>query len=147
PSRWGSTSAATRAPGDERASVEGDEEARRERARPEPPSERTSNASEPERPAANQQEREAMSLTAADLDHLVSRLQGVLRSDQVLTSTAAGFTGAGPPAPFPVHRWSEHVPDVVVLPESTEDVVAVVRIADVLGVATRPPAGGQRVPR
>src|SRR4029453_4110475 len=142
PSRWGSTSAATRAPGDERASVEGDEEARRERARPEPPSERTSNASEPERPTANQQEREAMSLTAADLDHLVSRLQGVLRSDQVLTSKADRFNRARTPAPFPVHRWSEHVPDVVVLPESTEDVVAVVRLANDLGVPIVPRDGG-----
>ncbi len=83
-----------------------------------------------------------MSLTADALDHLVSRLQGVLGADQVLTSKADRFNRARTPAPFPVHRWSEHVPDVVVLPESTDDVVAVVRLANELGVPIVPRDGG-----
>ena len=83
-----------------------------------------------------------MSLTADALDHLVSRLQGVLPADQVLTSKADRFNRARTPAPFPVHRWSEHVPDVVVLPESTDDVVAVVRLANELGVPIVPRDGG-----
>ena len=60
-----------------------------------------------------------MSLTADALDHLTSRLQGLLRADQVLTSKADRYNRARTPAPFPVHRWSEHVPDVVVLPEKS----------------------------
>ena len=83
-----------------------------------------------------------MSLTADALDHLVGRLRGVLRTDQVLTSKADRFNRARTPAPFPVHRWSEHVPDVVVLPESTDDVVAVVRLANELGVPIVPRDGG-----
>ena len=68
-----------------------------------------------------------MSLTADALDHLVGALQRVLRPDQVLTSKADRYNRARVPAPFPVHRWEERVPDVVVIPESTDDVVAVVR--------------------
>ena len=83
-----------------------------------------------------------MSLTADALDQLVGRLHDVLRADQVLTSKADRYNRARTPAPFPVHRWSERVPDVVVLPESTEDVVAVVRLANELGVPIVPRDGG-----
>ena len=83
-----------------------------------------------------------MSLTADALDHLVGRLQDVLRADQVLTSKADRFNRARTPAPFPVHRWAERVPDVVVLPESTDDVVTVVRLANELGVPIVPRDGG-----
>ena len=72
----------------------------------------------------------------ADLiERVVERLHGVLRPDQVLTGKADRFNRARVPAPFPVHRWRERVPDLAVLPESTEDVAAVVRIANELAQA------------
>ena len=52
------------------------------------------------------------------------------------------FNRARVPAPFPVHRWAERIPDVVVLPTSTEQVAAVVRIANDLRVPVVPRDGG-----
>ena len=46
------------------------------------------------------------------------------------------------PAPFPVHRWSERLPDLAVLPTSTEQVAAVVRIANDLRMPVVPRDGG-----
>ena len=83
-----------------------------------------------------------MSLTAERLDEVVEALHGVLRPDQVLTSKTDRYNRARVPAPFPVHRWAERVPDVVTLPESTEDVAAVVRIANQLKVPIVPRDGG-----
>ena len=40
------------------------------------------------------------------------------------------YNRARVPAPFPVHRWSERLPDLAVLPTSTEQVAGVVRIAN-----------------
>jgi glycolate oxidase len=83
-----------------------------------------------------------MTLTADRLDELVSGLLRVLRPDQVLTSKTDRFNRARVPAPFPVHRWAERVPDVVTLPESTEDVAAIVRLANELRVPIVPRDGG-----
>ncbi len=77
-------------------------------------------------------------LDAARLDTLVTALRGVLADDQVLTAKTDRWNRARVPAPFPVHRWSERVPDVVVLPTSTEQVAAVVRIANDLARPRRP---------
>ena len=52
------------------------------------------------------------------------------------------YNRARVPAPFPVHRWSERVPDVVVMPTSTEQVAAVVRIANEMRVPVVPRDGG-----
>jgi glycolate oxidase len=76
------------------------------------------------------------------LDELVSGLHRVLRPDQVLTSKTDRFNRARVPAPFPVHRWAERIPDVVTLPESTEDVAAIVRLANELRVPIVPRDGG-----
>ena len=46
------------------------------------------------------------------------------------------------PAPFPVHRWADHLPDVVVLPGSTEEVAEVVRIANRFRIPVVPRSGG-----
>ena len=83
-----------------------------------------------------------MTITGERLDELHAALHGVLRPDQVLTSKSDRFNRARVPAPFPVHRWAERVPDVVTLPESTEDVAAIVRIANALRVPIVPRDGG-----
>ena len=83
-----------------------------------------------------------MTITGERLDELHAALHGVLRADQVLTSKTDRFNRARVPAPFPVHRWAERVPDVVTLPESTEDVASIVRIANELRVPIVPRDGG-----
>ena len=33
-------------------------------------------------------------------------------------------------APFPFHRWADEAPSLAVLPETTEEVVAIVKLAN-----------------
>ena len=73
---------------------------------------------------------------------MVERLRGLLRDDQVLTSKTDRYNRARVPAPFPVHRWRERVPDLAVLPETTEQVAAVVALANELRVPVVPRDGG-----
>ena len=46
------------------------------------------------------------------------------------------------PAPFPVHRWADHMPDVAVLPRTAEEVSEVVKLANRLRIPVVPRAGG-----
>jgi glycolate oxidase len=73
---------------------------------------------------------------------LVGDLQTALGPDAVLADRASLVNRARVPAPFPVHDWAAHLPDVVVLPRTTADVVAVARLANVHGVPIVPRAGG-----
>jgi len=75
-------------------------------------------------------------------DPLLTELCQVLGGEHVLTARTDRFNRARVPAPFPVHRWAERVPDVVVLPGSTEEVAEVVRIANRFGVPVVPRDGG-----
>ena len=84
----------------------------------------------PERPSTEQ------------IDLVVERLRGLLRDDQILTSKPDRYNRARVPAPFPVHRWRERVPDLAVLPETTEQVAAVVALANELRVPVVPRDGG-----
>jgi glycolate oxidase len=81
-------------------------------------------------------------LSADRLGALLRALQGVLADDQILTAKTDRYNRARVPAPFPVHRWSERVPDAVVLPTSTEQVAQVVRIANDLRIPVVPRDGG-----
>ena len=63
-------------------------------------------------------------------DRALEELSQVLGADGLITARAACLHRARVPAPFPVHRWADHLPDVVVLPASTEEVAEVVRIAN-----------------
>ena len=46
------------------------------------------------------------------------------------------------PAPFPFHRWADEAPSLAVLPETTEEVVAIVKLAN--GCASRSCPGPAR---
>ena len=46
------------------------------------------------------------------------------------------------PAPFPVHRWAEFMPDVAVLPTTAEQVSGVLKLANRLRIPVVPRAGG-----
>ena len=63
-------------------------------------------------------------------DSVVDELRAVLGDEGVLTGRAARFNRTRVPAPFPVHRWAEYVPDLVVLPRTAEQVSEVVKLAN-----------------
>lgn len=82
-------------------------------------------------------------MTTATVDsHVVDRLRGIVGEDGVLTDKASLFNRARVPAPFPVHRWDEYLPDVVVLPRTAQQVSAVVKLANEYRIPVVPRAGG-----
>src|SRR5690606_38219344 len=82
-------------------------------------------------------------MTTATVDsHVVDRLRGIVGEDGVLTDKASLFNSARVPAPFPVHRWDEYLPDVVVLPRTAQQVSAVVKLANEYRIPVVPRAGG-----
>ena len=58
--------------------------------------------------------------------------------DRVLPNLSSRINRTRVPAPFPVHRWAEHMPDVAVLPTSTEEVSEIVRLANRLRIPVVP---------
>ena len=79
--------------------------------------------------------------TTALSDPVLEELVEILGADHVFTGRSARFNRARVPAPFPVHRWPEHVPDVVVLPTSAEQVAEVVKLANRHRLPVVPRAG------
>lgn len=73
---------------------------------------------------------------------LLDELRQVLGEEHVLVDKPARYSRARVPAPFPVHRWNERVPDLVVLPGSGAEVSEVVRIANAHGIPVVPRDGG-----
>ncbi len=84
-----------------------------------------------------------MSTVLADIDEEVrDALRVAIGDAHVIDDRAARFHRARVPAPFPVHRWAEHVPGIVVMPGTTEEVAAIVLIANRFGVPVVPRSGG-----
>ena len=75
-------------------------------------------------------------------EHLIAELVEACGEDHVFTGRSALFNRARVPAPFPAHRWEDHIPQAVVLPTSAEQVAAVVRLANRHRVPVVPRAGG-----
>jgi len=75
-------------------------------------------------------------------DPVIEELAQICGTDHVFAGKSARFNRARVPAPFPVHRWADHVPDVVVLPTSAEQVSEVVRLANRYRIPVVPRAGG-----
>ena len=76
-------------------------------------------------------------------DAVIDELREILGdADRVLPGMAARVNRTRVPAPFPVHRWAEHMPDVAVLPTTAEQVSAVVKLANRLRIPIVPRAGG-----
>jgi glycolate oxidase len=75
-------------------------------------------------------------------DPVVEELVSIVGRERVFTDPAARFNRARVPAPFPVHRWAEHVPDAVVLPVSAQEVSEVVKLANRHRIPVVPRAGG-----
>ena len=82
-------------------------------------------------------------LGAAGLaDPVIDELRGILGDDGLHVDLPARYCRTRVPAPFPVHRWDEHVPSAVVLPRTTEEVVEIVKLANRHRVPVVPRAAG-----
>jgi glycolate oxidase len=77
-------------------------------------------------------------LDQAVLDELVA----ICGEEHVLTGKSALFNRARVPAPFPTHRWEDHIPQVVVLPTEAEHIADVVKLANRHRIPVVPRAGG-----
>lgn len=75
-------------------------------------------------------------------DEALSQLSDILGAERVLTTPQARFQRASVPAPFPLHRAAEYMPDAVVLPETTAEVQAIVRWANRHRIPLVPRCGG-----
>jgi glycolate oxidase len=71
-----------------------------------------------------------MTVATAIPDGVVDELIAILGTEGVLTSKPARYNRTRVPAPFPVHRWAEYVPDLAVLPRTAEQVSEVVKLAN-----------------
>ena len=76
-------------------------------------------------------------------DAVVDELRGIIGDEnRVLDNLSSRTVRTRVPAPFPVHRWAEFMPDVAVLPVSAEEVSEVVKLANRLRIPVVPRAGG-----
>lgn len=73
---------------------------------------------------------------------VIRELEGILGAAWVKTTGHERALRAASAAPFPLHAWTTHLPDVVVLPASTEEVVEVVRLANIHRIPIVARAGG-----
>jgi glycolate oxidase len=74
---------------------------------------------------------------------VVEELRAIIGDpDRVLANTSSRVNRTRVPAPFPVHRWADHMPDVAILPKTAQEVSEVVKLANRLGIPVVPRAGG-----
>jgi glycolate oxidase len=83
-----------------------------------------------------------MTTFAPIADGVIDELRAILGDEGVLTALSARYNRTRVPAPFPVHRWAEYVPDLVVLPRTAEQVSEVVKLANRHRIPIVPRAGG-----
>ena len=81
-------------------------------------------------------------MATALIDGVIDELQAICGADHVFTGRSALFNRARVPAPFPAHRWEEHIPQAVVLPTTAQQVSDVVKLANAHGIPVVPRAGG-----
>ena len=76
-------------------------------------------------------------------DAVIDELRAIIGDDdRVLPNLCSRVNRTRVPAPFPVHRWAEHMPDVAVLPRTAQEVSEVVKLANRLRIPVVPRAGG-----
>jgi glycolate oxidase len=82
-------------------------------------------------------------MIAAIDDAVIEELHAIIGDpDRVLTNVSSRVNRTRVPAPFPVHRWAEHMPDLAVLPKTAQEVSEVVKLANRLNIPVVPRAGG-----
>ncbi len=76
-------------------------------------------------------------------DGVIDELRAITGDpDRVLPNLSSRVNRTRVPAPFPVHRWAEFMPDVAVLPTSAEEVSEILKLANRLRIPVVPRAGG-----
>jgi glycolate oxidase len=81
-------------------------------------------------------------MAVALLESVIDELRAICGAEHVFTGRSATFNRTRVPAPFPLHKWAEHVPSAVVLPTSAEQVSEVVKLANRQRIPVVPRAGG-----
>jgi glycolate oxidase len=71
----------------------------------------------------------------------IARLESALGKENVFLDKAHRAVRAAVPSPFAICNWEDHIPDVVVLPKTTEEVVEIVKIANEFKLPIVPRAG------
>ena len=72
-------------------------------------------------------------------DAVLAELRAIIGDDaRVRPDQSSRAFRSRVPAPFPVHRWADHFPDVVILPRTTQEVSEVVKLANRLRVLEMP---------
>lgn len=84
----------------------------------------------------------SVSVELPTLDEAIERLRAALGNEFVHTEPHQRALRSASCAPFPLHAWRDHLPDVVVRPGSRDEVVEVVRIANRYGIPIVPRAAG-----
>ena len=80
-------------------------------------------------------------MAIALLDGVIDELTAICGPEHVFTGRSALFNRTRVPAPFPAHKWEDHIPSAVVLPTSAEQVSEVVKLANRHGIPVVPRAG------
>lgn len=75
-------------------------------------------------------------------DDVVKELSDALGKENVLSEMRHRIVRSASCSPFPIQQWKKHLPDIIVFPNSTEDVVEIVKIANKYNVPVVPRAGG-----
>ncbi|HET6911152.1 MAG TPA: FAD-binding oxidoreductase [Mycobacteriales bacterium] len=76
------------------------------------------------------------------IDQAAAELAQIVGVDFVDATKTGRYARARVPAPFPVHRLSERLPDLVVMPSCTAEVADIVRLANQLRIPVVPRDGG-----
>ena len=76
-------------------------------------------------------------------EHVIDELRAIIGDDaRVRPDQSSRAFRSRVPAPFPVHRWADHFPDVVILPKTALEVSEVVKLANRHKIPIVPRAGG-----
>jgi glycolate oxidase len=76
-------------------------------------------------------------------DAVIAELRAIIPDEgRVLPNLSSRVNRTRVPAPFPVHRWADHLPDVAVLPRTAQEVSEVVKLANRRRIPVVPRAGG-----
>lgn len=75
-------------------------------------------------------------------DTIIDTIRRIIGDEHTLTSKSERAIRASSAAPFPIHKWEEYVPSVVALPGSTEEVAAIVKLANKHKIPVVPRGGG-----
>lgn len=76
------------------------------------------------------------------IEEAIAALRSAVGEEHVLTEPHQRALRSASCSPFPFHEWAAHAPDVVVLPNSRDEIVEVVRIANRYRIPIVPRAAG-----